>query len=181
MSIRQQEIAISEQVRGHYTVRELEALYDLADGLNDRARVVEIGVLYGRSASILMQVSSRKHFDLRFVDSWVLQGNDAILSFARLTVQLGVPYTLYAMRSSDVRWHPNSTIDLLHVDGDHSPRGIKSDCIWLSLVRSGGFAVFHDYLNTDFPQVKTTVDAACSKSGFELVGITDSQARFIKL
>lgn len=180
MNRRQQELEYSSHVSGHYTMPELEALYDLADGLPKGARVVEIGVLYGRSSSLLMQIGKRQKFDLRFIDPWVVEGKDAAMAFARLTADLQASYTMYVMRSADVQWSAVNKIDLLHIDGDHSPAGIRFDCDWLTLIKQGGFVVFHDYANENFPQVKQAADYMCAQYGFEKVGVTDSQARFIR-
>jgi hypothetical protein len=36
-------------------------------------------------------------------------------------------------------------VDMLHIDGDHSYEGVKSDYEkWKHLVKSGGMIVFHD-------------------------------------
>jgi hypothetical protein len=180
MTARKAAIEYAESIDGMYSREELIALYDLAEGLPDGARVVEIGVLYGRSASVLMGLSKSKGFDLRFVDPFVLQGKDAALGFAKLAAGMGVPFTLYRMKSMDVPWNANHRIDLLHVDGDHSPEGVKADCEWLQFVKSGGFAVFHDYGSRDYPQVKAVVDRTCSGWRMLRVGVTGEQARWMK-
>jgi hypothetical protein len=84
MTARKAAIEHAESIEGIYSREELTALYELAEGLPDGARVVEIGVLYGRSASVLMALSKSKGFDLRFIDPFVLNGPDAAKSFARL-------------------------------------------------------------------------------------------------
>lgn len=173
----QEAIDFAESVEGIYTREELVALYDLADGLPNGARVLEIGVLYGRSTSALMILAKRKHFDLRLVDPFVLNGPDAAAGFARLAADMQCPFVLYCMRSDEVRWVPGMKIDLLHVDGDHSPEGIKRDCQFLQFVKRNGYAVFHDYGNPDYPQVKQIVDHACE--GWLNVGVTGQQARFM--
>lgn len=48
--------------------------------------------------------------------------------------------------SYDVGMEWEGEIDLLIVDGDHSPEGVTRDCdAWLRHVRDGGLVMFHDY------------------------------------
>lgn len=56
---------------------------------------------------------------------------------------------------------PDSSLDFVFIDADHSYEGCKADIeAWLPKVKPGGFISGHDYDNTDFPcfGVKRAVD-----------------------
>ena len=195
-------LAFSTKVPGPYSKPELTKLYELAVALPDNATVVEIGVLYGRSASVFFQVAQHKPLELHFIDPWVVNGKDPHRYFHGMVNEhfREVPSTMHNKVAREV-FPPFQAIDLLHVDGDHSPEGIESDCeLWLYGVRPApsavitigelppssrrppGYAVFHDYdtRNPDgglmYPQIKETVDHYCAD--WEKVGVFDSQAIF---
>ncbi len=51
------------------------------------------------------------------------------------------------------------SIDLVHIDGDHSEQGVGLDAeLWLPKLTLGGLALFHDYGDPAFPAVSKTVD-----------------------
>jgi hypothetical protein len=159
-------------------------------------------VLYGRSASAFFQVAQHKPLDLHFIDPWVVSEGDTYRAFHGMVDEhfRKVPFTMHNKAAREVS-PPFQAIDLLHVDGDHSPEGIESDCeLWVYGVRPApsavimlgdlppssrrppGHAVFHDYntRNQDdslmYPQIKETVDRYCAD--WEKVGVFDSQAIF---
>lgn len=176
-------LAFSTKIPGIYSEVELTELYKLAVALPDHATVVEIGVLYGRSASVFFQVAQHKPLELHFIDPWVVNGEDAFGYFHRMVNEhfLAVPFTMYNRDSKSIQ--PTNLpfpFWILHVDGDHSPEGIEVDCdrwVW-----GAKAAVFHDYAtrNPDgsamYPQIKEKVDYYCR--GWERVGVFDSQAIF---
>lgn len=182
-------LALSTKIPGIYTELELSKLYELAVELPDHATVVEIGVLYGRSASVFFQVAQHKPLRLHFIDPWVVSEGDTFKYFTGMVDQhfRNVPFTLISMTSFAARGHLYWQ-DLLHVDGDHSPEGIDADCLWwASGMPKGGHAVFHDYDTRAysatgaktalvFPQIKETVDRYCAD--WEKVGVFDTQAIF---
>jgi hypothetical protein len=46
---------------------------------------------------------------------------------------------------------PDGSLDLVHLDGDHSYEGVAGDLVaWLPKLRAGGIMSGHDYLNTDY-------------------------------
>lgn len=198
-------LAFSTKLPGIYTELELTKLYELAVALPDHATVVEIGVLYGRSASVFFQVAQHKPLDLYFIDPWVVSEGDAYREFHTMVDQhfRKVPFTMYNMTSLGAAHtfrlftirsqFPRLSVGdrskcevLVHIDGDHSLEGISTDCRWwLDYVN---IAVFHDYDargvpghdqadgGLAFPQIKEMVDRYCA--GWEKVGVFDSQAIF---
>jgi hypothetical protein len=175
-------VAFAETISGEYSRAELEELANIAYSLPAGGVIVEIGVLYGRSASIFFQAAQERPLELHFVDPWVVNESEAFRSFTRMVDEnfRNVPFTLHSMESvKAAKRFEALSINLLHVDGDHSPGGIKTDCkCWLDRLAWGGFIAFHDYTHSDFPQVKETVDQYCRS--WQLLGTTDTQARFRK-
>lgn len=57
-------------------------------------------------------------------------------------------------------------IDLVFIDGDHSPEGVRADWEAFSpLVRVGGLVLFHDAMNTrDFPGILDLIDGTIKKN-----------------
>jgi predicted O-methyltransferase YrrM len=133
---------------------EAAALAELAHG----ARVVvEIGVYEGSSALVFahsMQAGSELHLIDPFVDEsgWALpSGWGATETATRRVVARaaradGPRIVWHIDRSQDVgrdwRGHP---IDLVFIDGDHSPQGVREDWdAWHPHVLPGGHVAFHD-------------------------------------
>ncbi len=181
----------TDDIPGCYSETELRRLYELVVGLPDGATIVEIGVLYGRSASIYLQVAkSGKPLNIHLVDPWAVSESDTYSYFHDLIDRYfrDVPFTMHNCLSEDVSVDIRE-ISLLHVDGDHSPEGIETDCDgWLHLVNVDGVVVFHDYgaKNPDgsllYPQIKAVVDDYCSvESDWMTMGVVDSQAAYHKL
>ena len=183
-------LAFSTKIPGHYSELELTKLYELAVALPDHGTAAEIGVLYGRSASVFFQVAQHKPLDLHLIDPWVVNEDDTFKYFTGMVDKhfRDVPFTMHNRTSDSLYAHRIAQrfhyICLLHVDGDHSPKGIEKDCNrWLYAVSDlQGLAVFHDYDTRDdsgdlmFPQIKDTVDRYCAD--WEKLGVFDSQAIF---
>lgn len=121
------------------------------------ARVVEIGVYEGSSAVVLCRALRRGaelHLIDPFVDEsgWALPADwSTVPAAARLAVwrvaRHDGPITRWHIaRSQDVgrRW-TGGQVDLVFIDGDHSPEGCREDWeVWHSHVRPGGAVSFHD-------------------------------------
>jgi len=55
-------------------------------------------------------------------------------------------------------------VDIVFVDGDHSPEGCLGDLeVWMPSIMSGGYIIFHDYGSPNWPGVKDVVDAIMEK------------------
>jgi predicted O-methyltransferase YrrM len=120
-------------------------------------RVVEIGVYEGSSALVLCHALDRTaelHLIDPFVDDsgWALPPNwSTVPAAARLAVWRAArkdgPATCWHIaRSQDVgrRWEQGD-VDLVFIDGDHSPEGCREDWdVWHGHVSPGGAVAFHD-------------------------------------
>jgi len=121
------------------------------------SRVVELGVYEGSSAVVLrraMAPGAELHLVDPYVDEsgWALPANWSTFPVAaRMAVWRAArhegPRTCWHIaRSQDVgrRWN-DGEVDLVFIDGDHSPEGCREDWdVWHPHVRLGGAVAFHD-------------------------------------
>lgn len=125
----------------------------------DARRVVEIGVYEGSSAVVLLR-ALRPGADLHLIDPFVDESGYALPSGAwsspdaarRVVARAasraaGGPPRVHwhVARSQDVGRTWAGPADLVFVDGDHSPAGVRGDWdAWREHVRPGGVMAFHD-------------------------------------
>lgn len=136
-----------------HTEAEAELLGQLAA---DAGRVIEIGVYEGSSAVMFCRAlgpEAELHLIDPFVDEhgWALRaGWQATPAATRLAVRRharrGPKICWHIARSQDVgRAWDGPAVDLVFIDGDHSPEGCREDWdMWHPHVRSGGSVAFHD-------------------------------------
>jgi predicted O-methyltransferase YrrM len=119
--------------------------------------VVEIGVYEGSSAWVFVDAlasTAELHLIDPFVDEsgWALRADWRATPMAtRLAVRRrtrggGPKIRWHIARSQDVgRTWSGPAVDLVFIDGDHSPAACREDWeLWHPHVRSGGTVVFHD-------------------------------------
>lgn len=120
--------------------------------------VVEIGVYEGSSALVLIQAmrpGSRLHLIDPFVDEsgWALPAGWGATErasrrvVARAAADRSAPRIQWHVeRSQDVgRSWDAGDVDLVFIDGDHSPAAVREDWdVWHPHVKSGGHVAFHD-------------------------------------
>jgi len=144
------------------------ALYDTVMKLPLQSTIVEVGVEYGCSTSILAQVSKENGHKLHLIDPFTRK--EAAPVFLTMMLSIGGPFNLHVMRTEDID-PPDFLIDLLHIDGDHMRESVMIDCQRLvPLVYRGGYACFHDYARPSLPDVKLVVDEYTKNEGWEEVG-----------
>jgi predicted O-methyltransferase YrrM len=130
-----------------YKEAELRALASQVAALRKGARVLEIGVFTGRSASLYFQVQKELELDLHLCDLWSWNVHFCLPIFNKLVYDNfnEVPFTLHKMFSHLLGEKWTLPLDLIHIDGYHDMPGIEPDCrLFLPHVVSGGVAVFHD-------------------------------------
>ncbi len=135
------------------TDAEMQALAGLARGAS---RVVELGVYEGSSAVVLCRALGHEA-ELHLVDPF-LAGGAALRAGARanptatrMAVRRACPaggpsLHWHIARSQELgrKWR-GGAIDLLFIDGDHSPQGCLEDWMqWHGHVAPGGVVAFHD-------------------------------------
>lgn len=132
------------------------ALHAYATMLDRGANVVEIGVEYGRSTTVLGFVSKERGLDFTAIDSW--QHDDSPQARENvekvLLGELKLPITLWDMDSVEASFKYVKPIHLIHIDGDHDYDGVVNDInYWTPKVVSGGFIIFDDYGHNSLPDV----------------------------
>jgi MMP 1-O-methyltransferase len=139
--------------RTMHSPEEAALLAELARG---QRTVVEIGVYEGASAIVLCE-SLGGDADLHLIDpfvdesGWALPaGWGASASATRRVVERaaregGPRLHWHVERSQDAGRVWTEPVDVVFVDGDHSPRGVREDWeAWHLHVRAGGVMAFHD-------------------------------------
>lgn len=134
---------------------ECRAFFDVLMRLPEGATIVEVGIQYGRSTSIILQVGRERGFAIHLIDPYP---HKEAPQFMRMALEVGCSFTLHVMKTADYPSLP-AQVDLVHIDGDHSTACVELDCVYLlSRVVSGGYACFHDYGRDSLPDVLPAVD-----------------------
>ena|SRR3990167_497040 len=163
--------ADQHSIGGEYScsATEMRALLELAKQVPDGGSVCEIGVLYGRSASVYLLEQGRRtrghraSIAVHLVDCWVLNEADAQPTYELMLSLLPDGWCFV-----HEHWLPSQlaavaipNLDLLHIDGDHD-QGVWDDCrLYLPKINLGGVVAIHDYAApgepTDYPEVRKAV------------------------
>lgn len=112
---------------------------------NDIPLAVEVGTRYGHWAiGLIQQFNVGRLF---CVDPWPKERWDHAEEWVRkLGRYFGV--SAFPLRGTSIQWaaiFPRKNIDLLYIDGSHSPVAVRSDlCGWWPKVRSKGLVICHD-------------------------------------
>ena len=156
-----------------FNKEECKALYDALQSLEKGEHVVEIGVQFGRSATVLGQVSKDRNLKLTLVDNW---GED-VSPEAKANIESQIEKYKWDVEKMWIDSEKASKlfkgeIGLIHIDGDHTFEGVYADCTnWLPKVRVGGYACFDDYGHDSLPGVFKAVTQYMSKyGGWEFIG-----------
>lgn len=135
---------------------ECRLFYDALVALPEDSVVVEVGVEYGRSTSIILQVAKALNHRVVLIEPVVRP------EFVRMAAAIDCPFTLHRM-TTERWWRWGWTlpyISFLHIDGSHAAEDIRMDCAALlsGVVRGQGTVAFHDYGRDSLPDVQPTVD-----------------------
>ena len=163
-------------VPGWFGEEESRALFAQANAIK-RGNFVEIGCWAGKSSSILLQVAAAADVYVNLIDPFVWLEGDSWPAFQKYIIEKFPAdlYSLHKMESREAFRYMPHTIDLLHIDGDHTRRGITADCVlYLPLLRSGGVVCVHDYTNPAYPDIVTALDEYTS--GWEDLGVYNTLA-----
>ena len=143
---------------------EARAYYDLAAALNPGSVIVEIGLQYGRSSSIVLQVASEAGHEYHGVDPWESpEVNLAWMDMASRATR-GIVLHQYPSMARDVEAWPDQ-IHLALIDGDHDAPGVRTDCqVLLPRIAVGGHVCAHDYGRDSLPDVYPTMNEEIQRS-----------------
>ena len=131
-----------------------EAYYNLLMSLEPHALVIEVGLQFGRSSAIALQVAKARNLRYWGIDPFT-EPPAAEAKWLEMA-QPFRPFKLSKMSSNEVI--VGEPIDLILIDGDHSYQGVSDDCEhFLPKVRQGGYACFHDFGERSLPAVTSAV------------------------
>lgn len=153
-------------------------MYESVMSLRPGSTILEIGVEFGRSTSILAQVAKAQGHKLVLVDPFVdpVSGTRAMEMLARV----GCEFVLFKMTTARAflkyRLYMGLTnLGLAHIDGDHTREGIETDCrMILPLVLPGGLACFHDYGRDSLPDVYPVVNQYMTAEEWTPAGVANT-------
>jgi predicted O-methyltransferase YrrM len=160
-----------------FNKEESKALFDLAMTLPENSTMLEIGIEFGRSTTLLGHVAKENNLIFVAIDSWIGEYGEAAKTHVE-QVLLGewqlpieILHTTSLLGAYD---RQGDHFDLVHIDGDHSYESVLIDCtLWLPYIFIGGYACFDDYGHESLPDVyravqywMTNVEPGC----WELVG-----------
>ncbi len=147
--------------------------------------VVEVGILLGRSVIYLAQTMKAHRKDLRVVavDTFRGCGTDPLVAsvvaehggslrsaFERNLVLCGVEDAVEILEQdseSASRQFPDSSVDLVFLDGDHGFDGFRRDLIhWMPKVKPGGLIAGHD-INT-YESIGQALDSVLGKGSYHI-------------
>lgn len=131
-----------------------EYLYCLSSALRGTGEIVEIGTLAGHSLVAL--ATAQKHAGGTPVTAIDPAPHPRLREHVR-RAGLEDWVNLIEGRAEEVLGGWSSPIELLWIDGDHSPQAVRRDILgWKDFVVGGGLIVLHDYA-TDFGGVAPAV------------------------
>jgi predicted O-methyltransferase YrrM len=147
-------------VPAHMTWPEKVALYALVRGIRPQ-RVLEIGTLFGGSASVIVQAMDDAGCGALFCLDPNPQVSPGIWNRIKHRA------TLYKARSPDalsqIYSDAGGPFDLAFIDGDHETEPLKRDIAGVvNVIRPGGLMIFHD---AHFGPVEAGIDQAIASFG----------------
>ena len=155
-------LTFSQSIPGFYSETELKNLLRLTRLLPPESIIVEVGVEFGRSASIFLQCPENCA-ELWLIDDRRYNAEEGRSAVFELVTRLRTGRTIIfesemSSETAALQWGRNDAtlaaagkgrrlIDLIHIDGDHCRAGVETDiAVWKHKVRRpSGLMVFHDY------------------------------------
>lgn len=141
---------------------ECMAYYNLLTCVPSPSTVIEIGLQFGRSSSIALQVAKERGLKYYGIDPFS-DPPEAEAEWDAMRQSIGHPVWTFKCKSEDVPFWPED-MSIALIDGDHTSEGVRIDCdLILPRIMPGGYVCFHDYGRFSLPDIYPTVQAAMSK------------------
>lgn len=170
----QQVMEFTRTISSHAAFEDDECLayFDLLTSLPTRSTILEIGLQFGRSSSIALQVTKERQLKYFGVDPFT-DPPEALGRWTEMAQKIGAPYSLLHMTSEQASRHGNICPDLILIDGDHTKQGVQTDLqCWADSVSLGGYVCFHDYGRDSLPDIYPTVQTFfTSQPSWKEIGI----------
>jgi len=149
---------------GDFYPDECEAYYDLLSALPDKARVLEIGLRFGRSSSIVGQVAATKQFRYLAIDPFI-HPPEARQAWIKMMDGIYPQYELlYQYSHQSLRQIiERRPFDLALIDGGHRYDDTMLDCH--AVFPHSSTVCIHDYGSPIHPTVKKAVDDYMDATG----------------
>lgn len=146
-----------ELVPGWFRRRDARFMRDVVAMLTDAPTIVQLGVWAGKSVVAAVEGLRKKGKGghILAVDLWrdraefdgvLFTPTKALKWFSHLVSSTMSSYvSIKVADSAEAGREHSGEVDMLFIDGDHSPLGVVADCeAWLPHVRTGGVVLFHD-------------------------------------
>lgn len=148
---------LAVDIEGWLSEAQGRALHAAAAACSGRGAIVEIGSWKGRSTVWLAHGAGKAGQKVHAVDPHVGSREDpderTLEAFLANLDRAGAASFVepLVMTSADAVHRIPGPVELLFVDGDHSPAGARSDAdLWLSRVIEGGTVMFHDVATSGY-------------------------------
>lgn len=145
---------IDSQIHGSFLVSDVEFLGSFVKQLKTGDKYMEIGTSYGKStASAIWQAGEGVSFFTADIEDQIVL-NQAKLSRKQFFEQEELNKVCTFIQGASLMVAERFTdnyFNMIFIDAEHTYEAGKADIlVWTPKLRSGGFMVFHDYLDTQF-------------------------------
>lgn len=172
---RSQEIS---QAFGYLTIKEVEALKELAESIPEFGTIVNVGSGSGTSGLCFAEARPNAYRYTIDISSGGPFGGLENERNAFHGTTLRMPVQLQGDSYGIGKNWRGAPIDLLFIDADHSCKGVMGDLrAWLPHMADGGIASFHDYGSNNWPCIKRIIDKTLMIS-FPLIFCVDTLIAF---
>jgi len=136
---------------------ECKAYFDILMSLPKHSNILEIGMQFGRSSSIALQVAKERSLHYIGIDPFI-DPPEAWQGWINMARGIGYPFTWHCCESHEAINLPG--VSLVLVDGNHWEEYVRKDiAIYSRLIWREGYMLFHDFGEQQLPDVYPTVDA----------------------
>lgn len=153
----EQAMILTRTVSSHaaFEDEECRAYFDILTSLPSDALIIEVGLEYGRSSSIALQVAHDKQLRYIGIDPMTTEHQ---IPWLRMAQAIGHRFEVFHYKSDQVDCD-GFNITAILIDGDHGEVAVYGDCChFLPHIVTGGYALLHDYGRDSLPGVIVAAD-----------------------